>query len=343
MGTKDKTTRRLEECNDVFADIINVLVFDGEQVVKAHELEDADTKSEIAADDKGLHGQERDVAKFWTAQNIRIALFGLENQSVPDSQMPLRIYSYNGASYKAQIIPNKPLDTEKQEATPEITQDLSSAKQPLYPVLTLVLYFGLERWNKAKSLYEAIQIPDNLKRFIPDFSINLIEIAWLEDTVIDKFQSDFKIVAHFFQQLRIHGKASMKMQDSILMNRIDHVLELMRMFSAYTGDPLYENYGIRHLHNKEVTMLAVLKEAYDDEREEGRKEGKEEERNDLNHIYSTLFKQGRAEDVQRAVNDPEYLKRIMVEFGFKDEEEDVTQNSRKGIHENAGCLSDEPN
>ena len=27
----------------------------------------------------------------------------------------------------------------------------------------------------------------------------------------------------------------MKMQDSILMNRIDHVLELMRMFSAYTG------------------------------------------------------------------------------------------------------------
>ena len=139
----------------------------------------------------------------------------------------------------------------------------------------------------------------------------------------------------------------MKMQDSILMNRIDHVLELMRMFSAYTGDPLYENYGIRHLHNKEVTMLAVLKEAYDDEREEGRKEGrkegKEEERNDLNHIYSTLFKQGRAEDVQRAVNDPEYLKRIMGEFGFKDEEEDVTQNSRKGIHENAGFHSDESN
>ena len=131
----------------------------------------------------------------------------------------------------------------------------------------------------------------------------------------------------------------MKMQDSILMNRIDHVLELMRMFSAYTGDPLYENYGIRHLHNKEVTMLAVLKEAYDDEREEGRKEG----RNGLNHIYSTLFKQGRAEDVQRAVNDPDYLKRIMAEFGFRDEDEDVTQNSRKGIHENAGYLSDEPN
>ena len=114
------------------------------------------------------------------------------------------------------------------------------------------------------------------------------------------------------------------------------------MFSAYTGDPQYENYGIHHLHSKEVTMLAVLKEAYDDEREEGRKEGKEEERNGLNLIYSTLFKQGRAEDVQRAVNDPEYLKRIMDEFGIKDDEEDATQNSRKSIHENAESHSDEP-
>ena len=146
-------------------------------------------------------------------------------------------------------------------------------------------------------------------------------------------------------QLRIHGKASTKMQNPVLMNRIDHLLELMRMFSAYTGDPQYENYGIHHLHCKEVTMLAVLQEAYDDEREEGRKEGreegreegrkegrkegKEEERNGLNRIYSTLFKQGRVEDVQRAVSDPEYLKRIMDEFGIKDDEEDANNTSDK--------------
>ena len=101
MGSMDKTTRRLEEYNDVFADIINVLVFYGERVVKEDELEDVDTKSEILADDRGQRGQERDVAKFWTAQNIRLALFGLENQNSPDSLMPLRLYSYNGASYKA--------------------------------------------------------------------------------------------------------------------------------------------------------------------------------------------------------------------------------------------------
>ena len=146
MGSKDMTTRRLEECNDVFANINNVLVFDGECVVKEDELEDVDTKSEILVDDKGLRGQERDVAKFWTAQNIRLALFGLENQSSPDSLMPLRLYSYNGASYKAQIIPENHKDNGNgQESASEGTPDEVKAKQPLYPVLTLVLYFGLDR------------------------------------------------------------------------------------------------------------------------------------------------------------------------------------------------------
>ena len=239
MGSKDKTTRRLEECNDVFADIINVLVFDGECVVKEDELEDVDTKSEILADDKGLRGQERDVAKFWTAQNIRLALFGLENQSSPDSLKPLRLYSYNGASYKAQIIPENHKDNENdQESASEGTPDEVKIKQPLYPVLTLVLYFGMDKWNAAKTLYEAIQISARLKRFIPDLPINLIEVAWLTDEVIDQFKSDFKIVARFFQQLRIHGKALLTKQDPKQQDRIEHVLELMRMFSAYTGDPM---------------------------------------------------------------------------------------------------------
>ncbi len=64
MGTKDVTTRRLEEYNDVFADIINVLVFDGERQVHEDDLIDMDTNTEIMADDKGFRSQERDVAKF---------------------------------------------------------------------------------------------------------------------------------------------------------------------------------------------------------------------------------------------------------------------------------------
>lgn len=323
MGCKDKTTRRLEEYNDVFADIINVMVFDGERRVLEDDLTDVDTKSEFIADDKGLRSQDRDVAKFWTKQNIRIALFGLENQSVPDSVMPLRVYSYNGASYKAQIISDrKPKGTDAGQS--QIAEEALMPKQPLYPVLTLVLYFGLSRWDTAKTLYDAVNIPVEMKPFIPNLPINLVEVAWLPDEVIDKFQSDFRLVARFFKQLRIYGRLYLERLDPDMTGRVDHILELMRMFSAYTGDPDYEALGIRQANNKEVTMLAAVKEYREKIENKGRREGRREGANNISLIYSNLFKAGREDDVRRAVQDPEYRKQIMAEFGYSDDEENET-------------------
>ena len=45
MGVKDITEKNLEELDDVFADIINVLLFKGERLVQEDELEADTTKS----------------------------------------------------------------------------------------------------------------------------------------------------------------------------------------------------------------------------------------------------------------------------------------------------------
>ncbi len=315
MGIKDITTRQLEECNDVFADIINVLVFKGERRVCEDDLADMDTKSVFIADDKGLRSQDRDVAKFWTTQRIRLALFGLENQSNPDSTMPLRVYSYNGASYKAQIISDKKnkRDATSSEIKPAGEEEPVSS-QSLYPVLTLVLYFGLERWNAAKTLYEAVNIPDEMKPFIPDLPINLVEIAWLEDDVIDKFKSDFNVVAKFFKHLRLRGDTNLDLNDPLLSQPITHFLELMRLLSAYSGDSRFEVNAQMLPPEKERNMLAVLTKLED----QGRREGI----NNLNRVYANLLMQGRNDDLTRSINDPEYLKKIMAEFGYSDAEDE---------------------
>ena len=44
MGTKDITEKQLADYNDVFADIINGVLFGGEQVVLEHELRNAKDK-----------------------------------------------------------------------------------------------------------------------------------------------------------------------------------------------------------------------------------------------------------------------------------------------------------
>jgi len=138
MGQKDISEKILEAYNDVFSDIVNVLLFNGEEIVKPDELEDRSSLTAYKADGK-YHLLERDVAKRWKNGNIRMACIGLENQTVPDKDMLLRIMGYDGAEYRDQ---------------------LNSNKKERYPVVTLVLYFGKKHWNQPTSLLDCFDIPE---------------------------------------------------------------------------------------------------------------------------------------------------------------------------------------
>ena len=212
LAEKDITEKILESYNDVFADIVNVLLFDGQQIIRPEELEDQAPRSAYKADGK-LREMERDVAKRWTKSNIRIACVGLENQTEPDADMPLRVYSYDGAEYRAQL----------------------GGAGPRYPVVTLVLYFGHRKhWDKPLTLYEAANVPELFRPYVPDMRINLFEIAWLSREQVRKFRSDFRIVADYFVQKRESGDYEPSRE------RIDHVQETLQLLSVMTGDHRFE-------------------------------------------------------------------------------------------------------
>ena len=159
MGQKDIAEKMLADYNDVFADIVNVLLFNGEHIVDDMFLENTKDKQQIKIAGK-IHEEERDVAKVFKNHKIRIALMGFEHQTEVDKDEPFRVIAYDGVSYKAQL----------------------QAGKERYPVVTMVLYFGLKRWDKAKSLYEALVIPDNWSKNIDFISvksqnINLAELT----------------------------------------------------------------------------------------------------------------------------------------------------------------------
>ena len=85
MAEKDVTQKILESYNDVFADIVNVLLFDGEQVIAPDELEDQAPRAYYKADGR-VREIERDVAKRWKKGNIRVACVGFENQTQADPE-----------------------------------------------------------------------------------------------------------------------------------------------------------------------------------------------------------------------------------------------------------------
>ncbi len=72
MPEKDITERHLESYNDVFADIVNVLLFDGQRRVLPDDLRDTRARTQYKADGK-LREQERDVSKLWAPEG---AVFG---------------------------------------------------------------------------------------------------------------------------------------------------------------------------------------------------------------------------------------------------------------------------
>lgn len=231
MGNKDLTEKLLEDYNDVFADIVNVLLFNGECKVKENELENANVHSQYKASDDTLHEEERDVSKFWNNCSVRIALVGIENQTKPEKQMPLRIFGYEGASYREQL-----------------------GNKTLYPVVTLVLYFGTkERWNYNKNLKGLIEVPKFLDEFVNDIKINVFEVAWLPDEVIEKFTSDFKVIAKFFSEKRKNENYVPKDK-----TELKHVNEVLKLLSTMTNDKRYEK--ILSYGGKEVSNMCEVAE-----------------------------------------------------------------------------------
>ena len=246
MAEKDITEKNLEALNDVFADIVNVLFFKGEQVINEKDLEADTTKSMFKADGK-IHEQERDVSKFWKNGEIRISILGIENQTAQDSDMPLRVISYDGASYKQQL-----LDTNQKKR---------------YPVATLVLYFGTEeKWSKAKHLYDCFEVPEKLEPFVNDYKINVFNIAFLSSKTIAMFKSDFKIIAEYFRAKRLNQKYKGSKE------KLKHANETLKMFSALTGDDSFEKvYNEGNFKKGGITMCDVVERI----RNDGRTEEKE--------------------------------------------------------------------
>ena len=256
MNGKDITQKMLERYNDVFADIVNVLLFNGKKIVDEDALTDTPVDSALKIDGE-IHSQDRDVAKYWKNSQINIALFGLENQTVPDKLMPMRVIGYDGAEYKKQVLEE-------------------NRYKKKYPVITLVLYMGYDRnWKYSNSLLDLLEVDENLKPYVSDYRINVFEIAFLDREKIELFKSDFRMLADYLYQMRTTN--SYKGDES----NIKHVDEILMLMSAMSGFKNVENI-IKVAHERKVSNMKGFFELAEEKglerglelgREEGREEG----------------------------------------------------------------------
>ena len=85
----------------------------------------------------------------------------------------------------------------------------------LIPVITLVIYFGAEKWDGPRQLHQMFDLRDEkLMSFVPDYKINLLAPAELTDEEISRFQTDLREVMYFIK----YSKDKKKLMEIIQQN-----------------------------------------------------------------------------------------------------------------------------
>lgn len=212
MGEKDLSTKFLESYNDVFADIFNVLLFHNNYVEETL-LVDGPTETQYKAENENIIPHHRDCLKYYKNTKLACITLGIENQVVIDKTMPVRIMGYDCERYATQLRNKKEVD----------------------PIVSIVLYFGNRKWNKPLSLFDMIKnIPDEIKPFVNNYPIHVIDVKRIPKRIRQQLKSDFKVIADFF--------ADKDKKDYYPSNdMITHPEATLHMLRVFTGDSRYDD------------------------------------------------------------------------------------------------------
>ncbi|MCM1216739.1 MAG: Rpn family recombination-promoting nuclease/putative transposase [Lachnospiraceae bacterium] len=262
QGGYDIPQKELESYPDVFADILNALVYGGEQVVDLRHLSQAGTETRYRDQERRLRNQYEDLGRYETDEegHARI-LYLLANQSRTDSRMLLRKCGYVGGCYRGQY---------------------EQQMKEICPVMELVLYWGKKRWRTSRSMREFFKrkaIHPTAWRYIDNERLHVFEMRHLSRDIIGRFRSDMRIILEYLADEESVDK---------LEHEVSHPEALLEVMQALSGDDRYGTV-IDNLMREEKTKeggkwtVCKLMDKYwggglQQGRQEGLQQGHQEER-----------------------------------------------------------------
>ena len=165
---QDEILKQFWKNNNRFADLFNVCVFEGREVVKSDQLEDFDTDvSAVYKDGDQISPiqRARDVIKKDQQGNTYIIL-GLENQTKVDYSMPLRVLEYDVYTYRNEL--NRILSESGRKSLRK--------GEKLHATISIVMYYGEKTWDGPRNLHDLLEIPAGMEKLLPSYPMNFIEI-----------------------------------------------------------------------------------------------------------------------------------------------------------------------
>ena len=176
--------------NSEFADLFNTLIYGGEHHIDESDLCEQDTESSMIiangtdAKDVGkgkyLTGA-RDMIKIAkNALGVEYVLLGLENQEGIHYALPFKVLKYDAYSYDKQYRLKKAEYRNKDGKVTLTGDELISGirkEDRFLPVVTVTLYYGEKPWDGPRELYDILNIPEELKEYVPNYRLNIVEVC----------------------------------------------------------------------------------------------------------------------------------------------------------------------
>lgn len=152
-----------------FADFINLVLFDGSQIIKPDKLRQWDSDSStIFFDESFVESTERRRDSIMLAEIDGLSVFiAIEHQQRIDYSMCKRVFSYDHATYNQQF---NLCDTKKRQYLHPI------------PVVTIVIYTGEVYWSGPRTFKDRMHIPEIINDKINDWNGNIIDMKDMDAT-----------------------------------------------------------------------------------------------------------------------------------------------------------------
>ncbi|MDE5910226.1 MAG: Rpn family recombination-promoting nuclease/putative transposase [Lachnospiraceae bacterium] len=301
MGKEDIGLKSYLEDAERYADLWNGGVFEGKEMVKAGQLQEINPILH-KADDKGFLERNRDLVMKQSSDGKCFAVFAVENQKTVDYGMPVRIMLQEALEYSHQIQAimkdNENADKALRQSedgegdTSTIYRDVGERlykirkEDRLYPVMTLVVYWGEKEWKGPRSLHDMIDftaesrsMEEEFRKLIPEYPLRFLDLSTFEH--FEYFKTELRPLLELFRRRNCKEdflKYIKENQDSWKMNNdswfmLSQLTQSKRLKSLIR-EKRQEANAIEKEESEDRSMLKALDDLVNDAKMEGKIEGK---------------------------------------------------------------------
>lgn len=268
MGRKDFVGKAFFADPVRFAELLNVALYYGKEVIQARNLVKISREYPSPLRKGERH---RDILMLDVEQNI---YYGLELETEWDYRMPERVMVYDVCEWEAQIQDiNKRYEEQEQQQRSYVDRKSCMSKDDfLLPIITVVMYLGIGDWQGRRKMSELFCVSENIRSMLnnnlPEYVFPLIEADHVD---ADSYQTDLR---EFFQALQCRRDRH-RLRELFLTERFRNLkTDTEWVIAAY----LDRKRLMTKMEKEGLVMCQAFDELLEDQKKEGRKEGKREEK-----------------------------------------------------------------